>query len=273
MNKIAVIQMNTSGNLLNNLNTAKLQIAHAAQAGAKVIVLPEMFATLGMEKIQLDLISESFGQNGTIQNFLKDQAKTNQIWLIGGTIPIKSKHANKFHAACLVYNDTGECVARYDKIHLFDATVSDQESYHESDSFIHGEDIVTVDTPIGKIGLIVCYDIRFPELTRQLFMKNVDIIAVPTAFTAKTGAPHWENLTRCRAIENQCYIAAACQTGTHANERISYGHSCIIDPWGQIIDCLPSHEGFIIATINHDLIQKIKTSMPIRSHIRIPFSD
>lgn len=269
LNKIAAIQMNSCENVQRNLETAKQQVILAKLAGAEMAILPEMFATWGMDKTQLARTSESFQPAGLLQHFLQDLARTNKIWIIGGTIPLKSATENKYYAACLIYNDLGECVARYDKTHLFDAKIPGKDSYQGSESFVQGDAVVAFDTPLGKVGVAVCYDIRFPEFTRQLFNKKVDIIAVPAAFTKTTGAAHWESLTRCRAIENQCYVIAACQTGIHANKKETYGHSCIIDPWGTITHCLVDQEGFIASAIDHTLIQTIRHNMPIHLHSRI----
>jgi nitrilase len=232
-------------------------------------VLPENFAFMGKNELDKLQIQEKFG-HGLIQDFLAQQAKQLGIWIIGGTIPIASQDPNKVYAACLVYNDQGQCVARYDKIHLFDVTVTpNTEIYRESNAITPGEKIVVVDTPVGRVGLAVCYDIRFPELFREMLKQDVEIIALPTAFTLKTGQAHWEVLTRARAIENQCYLIAACQTGTHENGRQTYGHSLIIDPWGKILNCLPDTIGTVTADINLLKLQEIRQTFPTIKHIKI----
>ena len=233
-NKVAAIQMCSSHHVNENLKSAEQLIAQAASNQAKLIVLPEMFAVIGLTANDKVLVKEPYGE-GEIQRFLSAQAKKHNVWIVGGTIPIEGHHDKKIRASSLVFNDKGECVARYDKIHLFDVTVSEREVYKESDSTEAGDTLVVIDTPVGRLGLGVCYDIRFPELFRALFEKNIQIIAIPAAFTVTTGKAHWELLARCRAIENYCYVVGACQGGTHSNGRKTYGHSVIIDPWGDVV--------------------------------------
>nr|HVY53048.1 carbon-nitrogen hydrolase family protein [Gammaproteobacteria bacterium] len=211
-------------------------------------------------------IKEAFGQ-GPIQNFLSELARKLKIWVIGGTIPIIIKGSNRARSACLVFNDEGQCIARYDKIHLFDVEVNTRR-YKESDQLEPGDQIVTVDTPAGRLGLAVCYDLRFPELFRHFANRNVDFVAVPSAFTPETGKAHFETLCKCRAIENQMYLIAACQTGGYTDKK-SYGHSMIINPWGEILAKLGSEVSFITAEIDRDYQQEIRRNMPVFSHQKI----
>lgn len=269
MTKIAAIQMASGTNVSANLIEVSKQIVSAAEDGAKLIVLPESFALMGMTDAEQVEISEEQGQ-GRIQEFLSAQAKENQVWIIAGTLPIKSENANKVYAACFVYNDKGEQVSRYDKIHLFDVYLeATSETYHESETLDAGENIVVIETPFGKVGLAICYDLRFPELFRQLVLQGAEIIVVPSAFTASTGKAHWELLLRARAVENLCYVVASAQGGYHVSGRETYGHSMIVDPWGTIIDCLPNGSGYVIADIDIENINKIRHSFPVLQHRKI----
>jgi len=192
------------------------------------------------------------------------------VWLVSGTIPVKSALENKVYAACLVYNEKGERVSRYNKIHLFDVHLEiTSETYHESESIEAGNQVVVVDTPFGKIGIGVCYDLRFPELFRQLVLQGAEIIVLPSAFTAITGKAHWEVLLRARAIENLCYVVASAQGGYHVNGRETHGDSMVVDPWGTIINRLPHGSGFIIADIDVESIHKLRKNFPVLQHRKI----
>jgi predicted amidohydrolase len=261
MTKIAAIQMCSTDNIDENLAAAGKLITEAASNGAKLAVLPEMFVSMG-NKIKP---KESVG-HGKVQDFLSNTARENNIWIIGGTIPISCHDDKKFRAACLVFNDLGLNVARYDKIHLFDVVISEHEKYAESDNTEPGTDIVCIDTPFGKIGLAVCYDIRFPDLFKKLLAQKVEIIALPAAFTVPTGIAHWEVLARATAIHNLCYFIGACQGGKHSNDRKTYGHSLIIEPWGKIIaEKRDDKPGVIYADIDVDEVHKARKIIPISS--------
>ena len=269
MTKIAAIQMASGTNVSANLIEVSRQIVSAAQDGAKLIVLPENFAIMGMDDADQVKIAENEG-SGQIQDFLSEQAKKNNVWLIAGTIPLKSNNENKVYAACLVYNEKGERISRYDKIHLFDVHLEiTSETYKESETIEAGNQVVVVDTPFGKIGLAICYDLRFPELFRQLVLQGAEIIVVPSAFTAITGKAHWEVLLRARAIENLCYVVASAQGGYHVNGRETHGNSMIIDPWGTILDRLPDGSGYVAADIDIENINKIRQSFPVLEHRKI----
>lgn len=269
MTKIAAIQMASGTNVSANLIEASKQITSAAQAGAKLIVLPENFAVMVFKDADQIKIAEEDG-TGPIQDYLSEQAKKNKVWLISGTIPIKSALENKVYAACLVYNEKGERVSRYNKIHLFDVHLEiTNETYNESETLEAGNEVVVVDTPFGKIGIAVCYDLRFPELFRQLVLRGAEIIVLPSAFTASTGKAHWEVLLRARAIENLCYLVASAQGGYHVNGRETYGDSMIIDPWGTIMDRLPHGSGYIVADIDINSLHKLRQNFPVLKHRKI----
>lgn len=265
MNLIAAIQMNSTANLEENLHQAERLIAQAAELGAQLVVLPENFVQMSRETDKLD-ICETPGQ-GPVQSFLAEQAAKHGIWLIGGTIPLRTDDDQRVRASCLLFDEHGQQVARYDKIHLFDVEIMDsQESYKESATIEPGQDPVVVETPFGRLGLAVCYDLRFPELFRRLLDRGMEILALPAAFTAATGRAHWEVLLRARAIENQCYVIAAAQTGRHVTGRETFGDSMIIDPWGVVVERLPSESGVVIAALDRERQYKIRRTFPALDH-------
>jgi len=260
--KVAAIQMASGPNVAGNLNEAKRLIAKAAEQGAKLVVLPEFFAIMGMDEREKVAVREQPG-SGPIQSFLAETAKQHKIWLIGGSIPLAAKSPDKVLNSCLVYNELGEQVGRYDKIHLFNLELGN-ESYNEARTIEPGDQVVVIDSPFGRIGLAVCYDLRFPELFRS--MKDVDIIVLPSAFTATTGKVHWEPLVRARAIENLSYMIAAAQGGYHVNGRETHGHSMVVDPWGRVLDQLPRGSGVVLADINPSYQASLRASLPALSH-------
>ena len=262
MVKIAGIQMASSPSVSANLSEAERLIEIAAQQGAKLIALPEYFAIMGVK--DTDKIAVREHENaGQIQRFLSNQAKKLGIWLIGGSVPLVSADPNKVRNSCLVYNDKGEKVARYDKIHLFGMDLGN-EHYHEENTIEAGDKVVTFDTPFGKVGLSICYDLRFPELYRA--MGKVDIIVIPSAFTDTTGKAHWEPLIRARAIENQAYVLAPAQGGYHLSGRETHGNSMIVDPWGVVLDRLPRGSGVVIANFNPSYQAGLRKSLPALEH-------
>ena len=268
MSKCAAIQMASSPSVSSNLLEAEKLISDAAQAGAKLIALPENFALMGDHELDKVKIKEPDGQ-GTIQDFLATVAKKYNTWIVGGTIPIAGHAHNKVRAACLIYDNQGQRVARYDKIHLFDVNVpGTNEVYRESDSIEPGEHIQVFDTPFGRLGIAVCYDLRFPEFFRKMNEMGAEVIIVPSAFTAETGAAHWELLVRARAIENLCYIIAPDQGGFHLNGRKTFGHSMIVDPWGGVLAMQKTGSGFVMADIDHDRLEKVRTAFPVLNHRR-----
>jgi len=274
MTKIAAIQMASGTNVSANLNEISRQILSAAKAGAKLIVLPENFAIMGLQDADQVKVAEDEG-TGPIQDFLSEQAKNNKIWIVAGTVPIKLNsdnvnYENKVYAACLVYNEKGEVVSRYDKIHLFDVHLEiTSETYNESETIEAGNKAVVVETPFGKIGLAICFDLRFPELFRQLVLLGAEVIVLPSAFTAITGKAHWEVLLRARAIENLCYVVASAQGGYHVNGRQTHGDSMIIDPWGGILDHLPQGSGYVIADVDIENVNNIRKNFPVLQNRKI----
>jgi len=260
--KMAAIQMASGPQVAANLSEAERLIEIAANQGAKLVVLPEYFAIMGLKETDKVAVREEEGK-GPIQDFLKKIAKKHKIWLIGGSVPIVSNFPNKVRNSCLVYDDKGKQVARYDKIHLFGLDLGN-EHYHEENTIESGNKLQVVDTPFGKIGLSICYDLRFPELFRA--MGDVNIIVVPSAFTDTTGKAHWETLIRARAIENLSYVIAPAQGGYHLSGRETHGNSMIVDPWGVILDRLPRGSGVVIAAMNPQYQQSLRKSLPALKH-------
>lgn len=260
--KVAAIQMASGPNVSGNLSEARRLIARAAEQGAQLIVLPEFFAIMGMAERDKLAVREQPGA-GPIQTFLSDAARHFKVWLIGGSIPLAASSPDKALNSCLVFDDQGVQVARYDKIHLFNLSMGN-ESYDEAQTIEPGDKIVVIDSPFGRIGLAICYDLRFPELFRA--MKNVNIIALPAAFTETTGKMHWEILVRARAIENLAYVIAAAQGGYHVNGRETHGNSMIIGPWGRVLDRLPRGSGVVITEINPAYQASLRTGLPALEH-------
>ncbi|MFW5443392.1 MAG: carbon-nitrogen hydrolase family protein [Methylococcaceae bacterium] len=268
MSICAAIQMASSPNVASNLLEAEKLIAEAVQAGVKLVALPENFALMGMHELDKVKVREPDG-NGSIQTFLSETAKKHAVWIVAGTVPLVADNDKKVRAACLIYNDKGQRVARYDKVHLFDVSVpGTDEEYRESDSIEDGDEPLVIDTPFGRLGIAVCYDLRFPEFFRKMSEQGLDIVVVPSAFTEKTGAAHWEVLLRARAIENLCYVIAPNQGGFHVNGRQTFGHSMIIDPWGGVLDCHKTGAGFVSAEIDLERLEKVRASFPVLDHRR-----
>jgi deaminated glutathione amidase len=266
---VSCIQMASGPNIGPNLLEAERLIGMAVDKGARLVVLPENFAIMGKEETDKVAVRENDGE-GPVQNFLSQQASKHGIWLVGGTVPLAASDAHKVRAASLLYNDQGQQVARYDKIHLFDVSVVENgERYTESDTIEAGDQAVVVDTPFGKLGLSVCYDLRFPELFRTMLDQGMELLALPSAFTAITGRSHWEPLVRARAIENLCYVMAAGQGGYHVNGRETYGHSMIVDPWGQVMNELANGSGLVCADIDMDRLNNIRRTFPCLEHRNI----
>ena len=269
MTTVACIQMASGPNVGANLLEAERLIGMAVDKGGKLVVLPENFAIMGKEESDKVAAREVDGA-GPIQEFLAQQAAKHGIWLVGGTVPMVAAVDNKIRAACLLFDDSGKQVARYDKIHLFDVSVMDSdENYTESETIEAGDQAVVVDTPFGKLGLAVCYDLRFPELFRTMLDQGMECLAMPAAFTAITGRAHWEMLVRARAIENLCYVFAAAQGGYHINGRETWGHSMIVDPWGQVMNELANGSGLVCADIDMERLNNIRRTFPCLDHRNI----
>jgi nitrilase len=260
--RIAGVQMASGPNVEGNLGEAARLVAMAVGQGARLVVLPENFALMGLNERDKVGLREEPGR-GPIQEFLADTARRQRAWVVGGSVPLVSSDPAKIRSACLVYDDSGRCAARYDKIHLFGFEMG-EESYRESRTIEPGSEIVAVATPFGRLGLSICYDLRFPELYRA--MGEVDILLVPSAFTETTGRAHWETLVRARAIENLAYVLAPAQGGYHANGRETHGDSMVVDPWGVVLDRLPRGSGVVVAEIDLAHLRRLRASLPALAH-------
>jgi len=270
--KVAAIQMLSTPVVDENLQAAAELVARAAAEGADLVALPEYFCILGNRDTDKVAARErvEIGRNaGPIQAWLSATAARHKIWLVGGTIPVDIGSAEKILNTCLVYDPDGKVVARYDKIHLFGFRREHEdgrvEQFDEARTIVHGSNLpVAFDTPFGRVGLSICYDLRFPELYRAL--GPCDLLLVPSAFTATTGQAHWEPLLRARAIENLAYVLAPAQGGLHVNGRITHGHSMLIDPWGVVRDELVEGPGVMSGEIDLDEIARFRASLPALAH-------
>lgn len=268
MSVVAALQMASGEDVGENLRAAAGLIEEAARRGARLAVLPENFAFMGSDRRRLQIAEPAGAEGAPLQGFLSTQARRHGLWLVGGTVPLAA--GDRAAAACLVYDDAGERVARYDKIHLFDVDVpGDDQQYRESRATAGGATPVGVETPLGRLGLAVCYDVRFPELTRRLAASGLDLLALPAAFTAVTGLAHWEVLVRARAIENQCLVVAAGQGGSHPRGRETFGHSMIVDGWGTVLDRLERGAGVVSARFDVQRQQRMRRSFPALEHRRL----
>lgn len=263
MSRVGLIQMRSSTKVIENLAYVERMMAKACEEGVSLVVLPENFAFMGFKEDKLS-VAEVYGQ-GPIQQKISELAKHFRLWVIAGTMPIKTA-GSKVRSACMVYDDKGSQAARYDKIHLFDVRVSDREAHEESATVERGDEVVVVHTPVGAVGLTVCYDLRFPELYRQLLFKGAELLSVPSAFTALTGMAHWELLLRARAVENLCFVIAANQWGHHENGRDTFGHSMVIEPWGSIVAEQEMGTGLLTADIDLKRLQQLRQQFPCVQH-------
>jgi len=267
--KAACIQLASGSNVNANLLETERLVEAAAHDGANLVVLPENFAFMGNRCSELLKIREP-DADGPLQYFLSQLAKRLGIWLVGGSIPMETVDNTKVRSACLLFDAEGRRVARYDKIHLFDVNlVEADERYVESESIEPGDTICVVDSPFGKLGLTICYDIRFPELFRAMLDQGAEIFVLPAAFTALTGKAHWESLLRARAIENLSFVLAAAQGGFHINGRETYGHSMIVDPWGNKLAEQKRGNGYIIADLDLGFLTATRRNFPSINHRRL----
>jgi nitrilase len=260
--RVAAIQMISTTRVEENLRTAGTLIAEAVAQGAQLVALPEYFPIMGRRDADKIAAREVDG-NGPIQDFLAETACKHGVWVVGGSLPLVASVDDKVLNTCLVFNPQGARVARYDKIHLF-GFQKGEERYNESATIEPGRQPVTFETPFGRVGLSICYDLRFPELFRAL--GEIDLLVLPAAFTEVTGRAHWEILLRARAIENQCYVLAIGQGGVHENRRETHGNSMLIDPWGEVIARRDKGEGVVIGELDHARIAEVRSSLPALTH-------
>jgi deaminated glutathione amidase len=262
MMRVAAVQTVSGGDVEANLAQAEPLIGRAVAEGAKLVVLPEYFGIFGARATDKLAVRETDG-DGRQQSFLARLAREHAIWLVGGTVPIASGDPDRVRSACLVYGPDGRRVARYDKIHLF-AFTRGEERYDEGRTIERGTEAVAIELPCGRVGLSVCYDLRFPELYRGL--GTLALLLVPAAFTATTGAAHWHLLLRARAVENQCYVLAAAQGGEHPGGRRTYGHSMLIDPWGSIVAEHDTGPGIVVGDIDPERLAAVRAELPALAH-------
>ncbi len=261
--------MASGPNISANLLEAERIVADAVEAGAKMVVLPENFAFMG-ETDEENLKFKEEPGSGPLQTFLSQLADRHDIWIAGGTIPLVANDPNKIRSTCLMFNDKGEQVARYDKIHMFDVHLLEtDEKYSESSTIEPGSDTVVVDSPFGRIGMAICYDLRFPEQFRNLVDEGMEVAVLPAAFTAHTGKAHWQPLVQTRAIENLSYMITAAQGGYHVSGRETYGHSMIVDPWGTIQGQVDRGNGFAMGEIDLAHLNNTRRAFPVLEHRQI----
>ncbi|MET1079213.1 MAG: carbon-nitrogen hydrolase family protein [Pseudomonas sp.] len=267
---LAVIQLVSQEDVADNLARARRLLEQAAEGGARLVVLPENFAAMGRRDLA-DLGRAEAAGSGPLLPWLKRAARDLKLWIVAGTLPLPpdDRPNDKARACSLLIDEQGERVARYDKLHLFDVDVSDLRGrYRESDDYAHGGQLVLADTPLGRLGMTVCYDLRFPELYGALREAGAELISVPAAFTAVTGAAHWQVLVRARAIETQCYLLAAGQGGVHPGPRETFGHSALVDPWGRVLAEQAQGEGVLLALRDASEQASIRQRMPVDRHRR-----
>ncbi|MES2151513.1 MAG: carbon-nitrogen hydrolase family protein [Pseudomonadota bacterium] len=262
MTTVAAIQMVSTPVVAENIASAGRLVRAAAEGGAELVALPEYWPVMGMADTDKVALAEQPG-SGPIQDFMAQAAREHGIWLIGGTLPLVSGDAGRVLNTTLVYGPDGQPAGRYDKIHLFGFSKGG-ESYDEARTIVPGGTVGSFEAPFGRVGLAICYDLRFPELFRA--MGECVLMVVPAAFTHTTGLAHWEVLLRARAIENQCYVLAAAQGGRHANGRRTFGHSMLIDPWGEVKAVLDEGEGVVAGQIDLELIATVRASLPALRH-------
>lgn len=268
MNRIAAIQMTSGPDVEANLADAGTLISQAVSEGAGLVALPENFGLIGARERDKLAHVEADGQ-GPMQDFLAGTARDHGIWLVGGSVPLETAGGDRVRQSLLVYDDRGGRVARYDKIHLFDVELDSGETYRESGTIEPGDEVVSADSPFGRLGLSVCYDLRFPELYRRLAEQGAAVMLVPSAFTRATGRAHWEPLLRARAIENLAYVLAPAQGGLHNNKRETWGHAMIVDPWGAVLGECEDEPGVVFADLDPERLANTRRKFPALEHRRL----
>ncbi len=266
---VAVVQLSSQDDCAANLQRARVQVAQAAGQGAELVLLPENFAFMGDEQQKRAIAEDLAGPPGRILDFLQTEAAERGIWIAGGGMPIRSPDPSRPYNASVLVGPEGKVDSVYRKIHLFDVRLPDGSHYSESSSTMAGDEVVSIGVGPLQVGLTICYDLRFPELYRRLSERGCHLLTVPAAFTMVTGKDHWHPLLRARAIENQCYVAAAAQSGVHPKGRLTYGKACIIDPWGDVIAQVPDGEGCAVATLSLGRIEAVRSSLPSLRHRKL----
>lgn len=263
MTMVAAVQMTSGNQKVENLKKASYLLKKGVDMGSALLALPENFSFMGEDREKIKVAEEL--ESGESVEFLRNFAAEHGVWLLGGSIPLKAG-VGKVYNTSLLINDKGEVAARYDKIHLFDVDLGKGEAYRESDFVQRGDKPVSADTPFGRVGLSICYDLRFPELYGMLVAEGAEIVFAPSAFTLKTGKDHWETLVRARAIENQVYMAAPAQFGVHSEKRTTYGNAMIVDPWGKVVARASEKETVIVAELDLSYQKDVRRSVPCLKH-------
>ena len=271
MSKVAVIQMCSGDDPGANLKRAAVLLQQAADKGAALAVLPENFALMSRDAERMRAEYAEKPGDGPWQEFACEQAQRLGMWIVAGTIPMHAEDARRPASACCLFDGAGNLVARYDKIHMFDVSLPGRkESYRESASTTAGEAPVVAETPFGRLGLAVCYDLRFPELFRAMSERGAEMVALPAAFTLATGQAHWYLLVRARAVENLCFMLASAQHGRHPGARESYGHSMLVEPWGQVVAECKTGDGVLCHDVSLDQLDRLRSGFPALDHRRLP---
>ena len=276
--KVAAIQMVSTSDVAQNLHAAGALIARAAEGGAQLVLLPEYFCLMGLRDDDKLRVAEAPWDDSRagdgdghqpIQHFLSDSARRHGLWLIGGTLPLRTTDPARVLNACCSFAPDGKALVRYDKMHLF-AYDNGSEHYDEGRTLQAGTALVALQAGALRVGLSICYDLRFPELYRALMWPPCDLLVVPAAFTYTTGRAHWDLLLRARAVENQCYVLAAAQGGRHTNGRRTWGHSQLIDPWGEVLALQEEGEGVVAGEVDAARLAEVRLQLPALAHRRAP---
>jgi predicted amidohydrolase len=267
--RIAAVQMSSRSDVGENLTECRARVEQAAAQGASVVLLPENFAYMGPEEGKRAIAERIGDDDGPIGRALSEMAAACAVTVIAGGMPERSADPSRPYNTCVVYGERGELLGRYRKIHLFDVDLSDGTTLRESNAAAFGDEPVVVDVGGFKVGLSICYDLRFPELYRALVDRGAELLVVPAAFTVHTGRDHWHVLLRARAIESQCYVAAAAQWGKHSGGRTTYGHSLVVDPWGTVIADSPDRSGVVVAEVQREELEKVRRALPSLRHRRV----
>ena len=270
MSAVAVIQMCSGEDFAANLKLAESLLREAAHRGAALAVLPENFALMSTDAERKRAEHAEKPGSGPLQDFAAEQAQRLGMWIVAGTIPMRSHDPKRPGSACCLFDGSGAMVTRYDKMHLFDVSVPGRkESYRESANTSAGREPVVADTPFGRVGLAVCYDLRFPELFRAMSERGAEMIALPAAFTRATGEAHWHVLIRARAVENLCYVLASAQYGSHPGGRETYGHSMIVEPWGRVVAEQAEGDGALCHAVSLHKLERLRAGFPVLDHRRL----
>jgi predicted amidohydrolase len=267
--RVAAVQLSAQGDVAANLAECRARVEQAVALGASVVVLPENFAYMGPEEGKRSIAEKIGDDDGPIGRALSEMAAACGVTVIAGGMPERSADPTRPYNTCVAYGERGELIARYRKIHLFDVDLSDGTTLRESNATAFGDEPVVVDVGGFKVGLSICYDLRFPELYRALVDRGAEVLVVPAAFTVHTGRDHWHVLLRARAIESQCFVAAAAQWGKHPGGRTTYGHSLVVDPWGTVVADSPDRSGVVIGDVSREALEKVRKALPSLRHRRL----